>query len=373
MNMEIVDATKLRAEVERTTAPDAQLAATIAAQAAQHVHGLAALSLSDTAGKRELVKAMEEFGADILQNTARRRGLFQTTIANLSRSGESSGLISDGLAALHGQIAELDPGNLNFARPGILGRLFNPVQRYFEKFEGADEQIEAILAALDRGKATLKNDNTTLDLEEDYLREATAQLSARLQLGTELNEQLVRLMGEGAFDADAEKKRFIAEEILYPLERRVADMQQMAMVNYQAIIAIQLVKRSNMELIRGVDRARSVTLSALRTGVMLAGAMYNQKLALRQIGQMNSAADSLIGTTGQMLRQHAPEIQRQTAETGLSPEALKGAFADALATIDEISESKRRALPQMQQSIAQFQTLVQQGEQQTARLQGFET
>ena len=365
--MEIVDPGEVRLEVESAMTPRAELVDAIEAQAAQNVRELMALDLSKTDEKRKMLKTIEEFASDTLQSSARRSALFGTTIANFSESSQSSSLISAGLADLHREIKALDPSNLDFTRGGLLGRLLNPIHRYFEKYERADGTIQEILTTLERGKATLRNDNTTLDLEEDYLREVTRKLSAELKLGIALVECIQRQMSDASF-ADEEKRRFVDEEILFPLQRRIADMQQMAMVNYQGIIAMSVVKRSNKELIRGVDRARTVTVTALRTAVMVAGALYNQKIVLRQVDALNAATEDIIAQTGKMLRQQGAAMQARPMDAGISPEVLKRSFRDVIDTINDISTFKQRALPGMQESIAQFRALAEAGEAAIARL-----
>lgn len=81
---------------------------------------------------------------------------------------------------------------------------------------------------------------------------------------------------------DPDKIRFITEEVLFPLRQRVMDLQQMLVVNQQGIMAIEVVVRNNKELIRGVDRAKNVTISALKISVTVASALYNQKIVLKK-------------------------------------------------------------------------------------------
>ena len=59
-------------------------------------------------------------------------------------------------------------------------------------------------------------------------------------------------------------------------------LTQMA-VTVQGYLALDLVKKNNVELVKGVDRASTTTVAALRTAVTVAQAMTNQKLVLEQI------------------------------------------------------------------------------------------
>ena len=59
-------------------------------------------------------------------------------------------------------------------------------------------------------------------------------------------------------------------------------------VTVQGYLALDLVKKNNVELVKGVDRASTTTVSALRTAVTVAQAMTNQKLVLEQITALNT-------------------------------------------------------------------------------------
>ena len=56
----------------------------------------------------------------------------------------------------------------------------------------------------------------------------------------------------------------------------------------QGYLALDLVRKNNLELIKGVDRATTTTVSALRTAVIVAQALADQKLVLDQITALNT-------------------------------------------------------------------------------------
>jgi uncharacterized protein YaaN involved in tellurite resistance len=63
-----------------------------------------------------------------------------------------------------------------------------------------------------------------------------------------------------------------------------------------------------------------------------------------------------------MLREQGNEIQKQSMETMISPEVLKASFAEALAAIEDVSNYKNQALPQMQQTIIAFNEMAEEGQ-----------
>jgi len=370
MEMTIVNTEELKKEVETEVKPVTTEIALIQKQAEQNANEILELDLEKIEEKRKIIKSIDAFAMDTLQSSSRKNSLLQTTLGNLSKSGEDGGVVSNSLGDLHREIKDLDPSLLDFTKSGVLGKVFNPVRRYFDKYKKADVVINDIIVSLDKGKATLKNDNTKLELEEDALREMTKKLNMELALGIAMDEQITEQIERAvAKGEDEEKIRFVTEEVLYPLRQRIMDMQQMVVVNHQGIVAMEVIKRNNKELIRGVDRAKNVTVTALRTAVMVASALYNQKIVLQKIELLNETTSNLISSTSRMLRDQGAVIHRQASESTISPEVLKEAFHEAVAALDDIAAFKQQALPRMQETVTQFRVLAETGEREIARLE----
>lgn len=91
--------------------------------------------------------------------------------------------VAKGLTELNLQLKDLDPSAVDFAKTGFLGKFFNPLRSYFAKYQKADAVISDIIISLDKGKTVLKNDNTTLEFEQQVPsgthKKATKRDSAR--------------------------------------------------------------------------------------------------------------------------------------------------------------------------------------------------
>ncbi|MCL1853589.1 MAG: toxic anion resistance protein [Peptococcaceae bacterium] len=369
--MEVANTEVLKKEIVEESAPLSEEVAQLQRQAEQNVREVMTLDLEAMEQKRSILKSIDGFGIDNMQSSARRNTLLQTTVGSLSKAGGEGSVVSKSLGDLHREIKDLDPSALDFTKSGVLGKIFNPIRNYFAKYEKADSVIKDIIVSLDKGKDTLKNDNTTLEIEEDNLRELTKKLRKEIELGSMMDQVVERAITEekAKADGDEEKIRFVTEEVLFPLRQRVMDMQQMIVVNQQGIVAMEVIRRNNKELIRGVDRAKTVTVTALRTAVMVASALYNQKIVLKKIDALNEATNTMITATSQMLKEQGTAVQRQATETNISPDVLKTAFNDAIAALDAISTFKQQALPKMAETVSQFREMAEQGEKEIARLE----
>ena len=147
------------------------------------------------------------------------------------------------------------------------------------------------------------------------------------------------------------------------------DFQQLLVVNQQGIIAMEVIRKNNLELIRAVDRAQTVTVAALRVAVTVAGALYNQKIVLEKVQMLNETTNTMISATSKMLKEQGTAIQREAAEASISPDTLKQAFADTLSALDDISTYKTKALPQMAQTIQDFRMIADEGERQLTKME----
>jgi uncharacterized protein YaaN involved in tellurite resistance len=368
MNMEIVNAEDVKKDVEAELKKQTDIVE-IKKQAELNAEEIMSLDISALEEKQKMLKSIEQFGMNSLESSSNKNFLLQTTLGKLSKGGEDGGAVSNGLADLHREIKELDPSLLDFTKQGILGKLFNPIRRYFERFEKADDVIDGIMTSLEKGKATLINDNITLDIEARELLELSSLLSGELELGTAMDAEISRQIKEAELRGeDADKLRFVTEELLFPLRQRIVDLEQMIVVNQQGIIAMEIIRRNNKELIRGVDRAKTVTVTALRTAVMVASALYNQRITLRKIELLNETTSNMISSTSKMLKEQGTAIQKQATTASVSPEILKKAFADCISALESISSFKQQALPQMQETVMAFQELARVGEAEIASL-----
>jgi uncharacterized protein YaaN involved in tellurite resistance len=245
------------------------------------------------------------------------------------------------------------------------------VRRYFERYKSADGEIADIVKSLDRGRTTLKQDNVTLELEEGAMRDLTKQLNQKLEMAIDLDAYLTSKVEEiRAAGNDDERVTFLEEEVIFPLRQKIMDFQQLLVVNQQGIVAMDVVRRNNLELVRAVDRAEHVTVASLRTAVTVAGALYNQKIVLDKVQALNATTNDMITATSRMLKEQGVAVQRQATEASVSPETLKAAFNDALSALNDISVYKQRALPQMQQTIADFRQIAEEGERRLQQMEG---
>lgn len=361
--LDLPDLEEIKKKTKQELAPAEEEKAAITHGVKEKADQIMAVDLDSLAERREFIQVVENFGEDIVRQSQVKNNILQKRMGDFSRAGGESGTVAKGLEELSLKMRDLDPSALDFAKTGILGRVFNPVRRYFERFQTADAEIAGIVKTLEKGRSILKNDNTTLEIEQAAMRDLTRQLTQKIELGSQLDSYLANALENARISGDSQERvKFIEEEILFPLRQKLMDFQQLLVVNQQGIIAMEVIRRNNLELICAVSRAENVTVAALRTAVTVAGALYHQKIVLEKVQMLNTATNDMISATSRMLKEQGTAIQQQAVEAGISPETLKQAFTDTLSALDDISAYKEKALPQMAQTIQEFRQIAEEGE-----------
>ena len=369
-SMNVCDTEEIKNEVIEAVKPEKEEVKKLKVLSDNNVEAVMNLDMDSLEDRKLILKSIDEFGLDTMQKSSQKNALLEVSIKNLSKMGDEGGEVAIGLTELQRAMKDLDPSMIDFTKKGFFGRVANPIRTYFDKYQKADNVINDIMESLEKGKITLKNDNTTLEIEELSMRDLTKKLAKEIEMGIMMDEEISDALNKAKVNNDdPDRISFVSEEILFPLRQRIMDMQQMIVVNQQGIIAIEVIRRNNKALIRGVDRAKNVTISALRTATIVASALYNQKIVLKKIDLLNKTTNDLISGTSKMLKEQGTEIQRQSIESNISVDTLKSAFSDTLEALNAISSYKQEALPRLKETISQFKELADLGEKQISKLE----
>jgi uncharacterized protein YaaN involved in tellurite resistance len=282
---------------------------------------------------------------------------------------KDSGIGAD-LTELRRTVESLDPKEATKTRK-ILGIIpfGNRVDRYFDKYRSSQTHISKILSSLGNGKDELLMDNAAIDTERANLWKTMHKLEQMVHISKTLDQRLEDKANE--LDAtDPAKAKAIRETALFYTRQRTTDLLTQMAVTVQGYLALDLVKKNNVELVKGVDRASTTTVAALRTAVTVAQAMTNQKLVLQQISALNTTTAGMIDSTGEMLRTQSGAIHEQAASSTIPLETLQRAFQNIYDTMDQIDQFKLQALGNMKQTVDTLGREVEKSKGYIARAEG---
>ncbi len=290
----------------------------------------------------------------------------------IRRMDEGSGVGAD-LAELRRTVEDLDPskkGNL-MTKEKLFGIIpwGSKLRNYFDGYQSSQTHISSILGRLANGKDELLMDNAAIDVERQNLWAAMGRLEQMIVMSKQLDAKLEDKAAELEL-SDPAKSKAIKESALFYVRQRTQDLLTQMAVTVQGYLALDLVKKNNVELVKGVDRASTTTVGALRTAVTVAQAMTNQRLVLNQITALNTTTANIIDSTGNLLRESTATIHEQSVNAVIPLETLSRAFQNIYDTMDAIDTFKLKALDSMKQTSIALEAEVQKSKGYIARAEG---
>jgi uncharacterized protein YaaN involved in tellurite resistance len=319
------------------------------------------------AQKAESIRTMGD--DDIRASAAVSNRMLDAPMRQMSKGNFSEGgQVAESLVQLRHQIEDLDPSKASGVRK-LLGIIpfGDKLRDYFHRYESAQKQLNAILNALYRGQDELRKDNAALEQEKVHLWETMQRLAQYVYVAEHLDSALEARIAE--IDAtDHERATALRNDVLFYVRQKHQDLLTQLAVSIQGYLAMDLIRKNNIELIKGVDRATTTTLAALRTAVIVAQALANQKLVLDQITALNTTTSNLIESTSKLLATQSVAVNEQAASSTLGIDKLEAAFTNIYQTMDAIDTFKVQALSSMQTTVDTLNTEIQKAQTYIARV-----
>ena len=309
----------------------------------------------NTAVFDEKVNAIHQLGsAEIRASAQIANRMLDRPAKSMDKALFDNSPIAKSLTELRSVVEDLDPsrqGSLSSPRKflGIIP-MGKSVQDYFRKYQSSQTHINAIIESLYHGKDELMKDNASIEQEKVNMWALMQSLRQYIYVGQKIDERLEQKIGE-LEATDPEKARVVKEELLFYVRQKNMDFLTQLAVNIQGYLALDMIRKNNLELIKGVDRATTTTIAALRTAVMVSQALSSQKLVLDQINALNSTTSSLIESTSVMLKRQTAQVHEQASGSSVDLEKLQKSFNHIYETMQAIDAFKVKALGNMQQTL----------------------
>lgn len=286
-----------------------------------------------------------------------------TSVKGAKRSGNDAQLaVATTLGDLRSTVEDLTPNQADLGVGRKILGLFpggNKLAKYFQKYESAQTQLDAIIKSLMAGQDELLKDNAALAGEKVQLWETMQALSEYAVFAKALDAATVEKIDASRASGRIEEAQTLEADVLFPVRQRHQDILTQLAVSVQGYLAMDLIRKNNLELIKGVDRARTTTIAALRTAVIVAQALANQKMVLDQIDAINTTTNNMILKTSEMLKDQTVRIHEQASSSGVSVETLQKAFDNVFATMDAIDTFRASAAKNMEGTVSALETGLQ--------------
>jgi uncharacterized protein YaaN involved in tellurite resistance len=277
-----------------------------------------------------------------------------SSVAGANDSGNSAQIsVANTLGELRRTVEDLTPNGVDL---GVGRKLLGLIPggkklaKYFQKYESAQVQLDRIIKSLMVGQDALLKDNASLAGEKVQLWETMEALSEYAVFARALDAACVEKIEASRAAGRIDEAQRLEADVLFPIRQRHQDILTQLAVSVQGYLAMDLIRKNNLELIKGVDRARTTTIAALRTAVIVAQALANQKIVLDQIDAINTTTNDM------MLSDQTGRTHEQARALGASVETLQKAFDEVFATMDAINTFQATAARNMEGTVSALES-----------------
>ncbi len=306
----------------------------------------------------EKLQAIHNLGTQDIRASAALSNRMLEKPVNAMEGGifNDTSFVAKSLTDLRKTVEDLDPSRQgDFITPkrlfGLLpGGTGDKLRDYFLKYQSSQQHINTIINSLYRSQDELRKDNAALEEEKLNLWNIMQRLQQYIYVGRQIDAAIEQRVQQIELE-NPQKARIVREEMLFFVRQKVQDLLTQLAVSIQGYLALDMIRKNNLELIKGVDRATTTTVSALRTAVIVAQALANEKLVLDQISALNTTTGNLIASTSALLKKQTAQVYQQAADSSVSLEKLQIAFNNIYETMDMISDYKVKALDSMQKTV----------------------
>ncbi|WP_086664769.1 toxic anion resistance protein [Lentzea kentuckyensis] len=298
--------------------------------------------------------------------------LLDRTLASVSSPHTTQ--VSTSLTELRRSVRELDPQDLTkLTGRKILGFIpgGNAAKGVLARLRAADEPVNRIVLKLRSGQDALKRDNAAIKGERQRLWDLMTKLSQDAALAAEMDEAVQRQVA--ILDlADPGRANTLRADVLFGLRQRHQDLLTQLAVCAQGYLALDVVRRNNDELIKGIERAVSTTVTALRVGVAVAAALAGQREVIDQVDAVRGLTDSILKSNATLMSLQGQDIQRIAATPAVGIEAVRTSFDQIYAAIDAIDTFKARAADSMSSTVTALDAEIRRAHDHLSRVRGAE-
>ncbi|WP_194435378.1 toxic anion resistance protein [Vibrio fluminensis] len=370
---EIVLPTIAEVEKQLPTKPTIEnISEDVKANADQWIENVFSIGSRDLDNQLEVTKSVKSLGNDVELRLAEQSKLLQGPLSELMQDADSGGDVAQDLLKMEDTARSIDPNGFDFTTVSGLRRFMSvlglptPLQTWIAKYQSTDSILKSIVKGLEQGKSKLERDNMTLKEDQVRYRHMLFKLDDYITFAEYVDQALeVRLEQV----QDPEQKRFLTDEVAFPVRQRLQDLMTSKGVYQQAWVVSEVLIKTNEELVRGVDRAIKHTMVALGIAASLAVALARQKKILKAVQSSKEMTEKMIVDVADKLESQGVEILTQASEPFIQVEVMKLAFTKSLNALENVSNYRREALESMKTGCSELKQMTTEMDKNIARIE----
>lgn len=253
--------------------------------------------------------------------------------------GEVGDMITDLVTELKG--FKIDEEKRGLAR--IFSKGKNKIATLKAKYDKAENNVERIVAELDRHQITLLKDIATLDEMYDrnleYFKELTVYiLAGKKKLEVMKNEELpaARAKAEETGLAEDAQAAHDMEGMINRFEKRLHDLEITRVISIQTAPQIRLVQSNDTQMSEKIQSTLLNTIPLWKNQMLLALGIEHSKQAIDAQRMVSDMTNELLRSNAEKLRIASVETAEAGERAVVDVATLENTNKELIATLDDV-------------------------------------
>ncbi len=272
--------------------------------------------------------------------------------------------ISEIIENLGDKFNKINPGNITWTTTPQKGlkKVLSKIPFFGDDITKYWSQYENVMVAINENMTMV---NTLLDKKEQDIILINTRKDAFIESMAEYHKAIITgvfikqgLEEKIEIEEDEQRKRFMQENWLYPLSKRIITLQESYLSSFDSAISAELVARGHRELIMDLREKNKIAIIRLQTGVWLASELYDQKRMLESSKALKDANKNMADAVHKMLGTYQAEIQKEATDSFQEFDQWKLHMESTIKMYSDAKEFRVNALHTLDEKIDGFDDLM---------------
>ena len=254
---------------------------------------------------------------------------------------------------MRGHLDELNPGKEgDLLQPQkFLGLIpyGNKLQAYFRKFESASGQLQTSMQQIYAARDDMQRDVVDIEAVRIKLWEGMHKLAGAIYFAQTLDIRLADKV-QALQATDPQRAKALQQEVLFYARQNLTDMLTQQAVCTNGYLALDVLKKTGREMMKGCSRVATTGMSALAVAQTVARATGNQIKVMDMLKGVNSSIENLITETGKQLNNHVEATAQFSANPMIGIGKIQEMFDQTFKAMDAMDTFRAQAIDVMGQN-----------------------
>lgn len=312
----------------------------------------------------ELLKSIGDLGTKEQEKAGETLESLKRPVNDMMKDQNND--LPEQLGKLKEVVSELEP---NYLQEGKFKQFLNkmlrksPLEKYAQKYETIDSEVQTIIEALLHGKDRLQEDTVMLYQLKDIAKERIGALNDQISTGKELHSMLEQELEKEEWQNDPAPVQKGQQKVL----TRVKNMQQAVLVLQQSLASVDIIVENNEKLEEAIFNAITMTKNIITVTASIQLSLSNQRKVIDAVQNVNKTTENMLLNNAEMLKSNTEETLKTLEEPAIAMESFKKAYEDVYAAIELTEQSNSRIIESSKKFISEMDELNKEMDQKLLR------